>query len=135
MSIIYNWEISNISNSIDVSDNANNIHYAFPINGVILEKRGENQVRLNVISENIILDLNVNEVSIPLSIDSDDLIANLQSILFSTTVSSSSKIFENTETSPPFKRTTSLPSKANCTISSLILFCGVLKPRRHCLPT
>jgi ATP-dependent Lhr-like helicase len=44
-------------------------------------------------------------------------------------------IFEKSDTSPPLRRTTYLPARACCTISSLMVSCGVDDPLRHCFPT
>lgn len=81
MGLKYNWTIAANGSTIQISDSGNGIYYSLPANRITVTKLGAGFIRINVIGENIIQDINYADVISPASIDVDDLITNVNSIV------------------------------------------------------
>jgi len=77
-----NWYIERIDDSIQITNPYNETLYITPLNTLIIDKINNNKIELSNMENNIVFNINYNDVIEPISSDIDDLILNLQSILF-----------------------------------------------------
>lgn len=77
MKLKYNWTIVASGSSVNITDAANGIYYALPASRMLVTELGAGYVRINIVGENFIQDIYFEDVVSPVSIDSADLVTNI----------------------------------------------------------
>jgi hypothetical protein len=83
--IKYQWSILSIGNYVKITNNTTDSIYYIPHNTITLFKIDDNTIELNLLAENVVLRINYIDVVSPISTNSDNLLSNLSSIIYTTT--------------------------------------------------